>query len=101
MLETLPDFCKTYWPYLLGGALACAVVSYFSDKFFGYVKKALILSAVLFCLAAGYELVTGDNLFPLPGRIEKKLSEEPRHIEKGHRYYRSYEEEYGEPPPKE
>lgn len=100
MLDSLPEFLRRYWMYLVGAAFLCAVMSYYSEKFFSYLKKGLILSAVLFTLAAGYELVSGRSIFTLPGRIDKKLSEEPSATETGHRYYQSYEERLGEKEPR-
>ena len=99
MLDSLPEFLRSYWMYLAGAAVLCAVLSYYSEKFFSYLKKALILFAVLFALVAGYELVSGKNIFTLPGRIDQKLSEDPSQTETGRRYYRSYEERYGEKAP--
>ena len=101
MLQTLPEFLASFWPYLLGAAAACAVLSYFSGKFFSYLKKGMVLIAVLFVLAAGYELIAGKNLFSLPSSIERKLSAEPGKVETGRRYYRSFEERYGTPPPQD
>lgn len=98
MLQTLPEFLGLYWLYLLGAAAACAVLSYFSGKFFSWLKKGMVLFAIIFVLAAGYELITGKSLFSLPSGIERKLSEEPGKVETGRRYYRSFEERYGTPP---
>lgn len=99
MLESLPEFLRSYWMYLAGAAVVFAAMSYYSEKFFGYLKKGLILFAVLFALVAGYELISGKNIFTLPGSIDKKLSEEPSQTETGRRYYRSYEERFGEKTP--
>jgi len=99
MLHSLPEFLAGYWLYLVGVAVACGILSYFSEKFAGYLKKGIILLAVLFVLAAGYELITGNSLFSLPGSIEQKLSEDPDKVETGRRYYRSFEERFGTPPP--
>ena len=99
MLDSVPEFLRSYWMYLAGAALLCAVMSYYSEKFFSYLQKALILFAVLFALVAGYELVSGKNIFTLPGRIDKKLSEDPAQTETGRRYYKDYEERYGEKEP--
>ena len=99
MLLSLSDFLNSYWMYLVGGAAACGIMSYFSEKFYRYLKKALILFAVLFALAAGYEVVSGRNIFSLPGRVDQKLDEESSRTETGRRYYKSYEERYGEKPP--
>jgi len=101
MLASLPDFLATHWLYLLIAAVVCAVFSYKSEKFTAYLKKGLILFAILFCLAAAYELLTGKDLFSLPGSIESKLSDDQGKVETGRRYYKSYEERFGEPPPKE
>jgi len=100
MLHSLPDFLRSYWLFLAGAAVLCGVLSYFSDKFAHYLKKALILFVVLFALASGYELVTGNNIFKLPSRIDQKLAEDPTESETGRRYYKSYEERYGEKAPK-
>jgi hypothetical protein len=99
MIYTLPVFVAAYWPYLLAGAAACALLSYFSKRFFGLLQKALAVAAVLFILAAGYELATGSSLFNLPGSVDRKLSSGPENPETGRRYYKSYEERYGENPP--
>ena len=99
MLHSLPDFLDSYWIYLTGDVVLCVVISYFSEKFFSYLKKGLILFAVVFTLAAGYELITGKNIFTLPGRLDKKLAEDPAQVESGRRYYKSYEERYGEKAP--
>jgi len=101
MLQTLPDFLATYWLYLLGAAVLCAVLSYFSEKFLAYLKKGLMLIAIVFALVAGYELVTGNSIFYLPGSVDRKLSEPSKNVETGRRYYKSYEERYGDKPPKE
>jgi hypothetical protein len=100
MLQSLPDFLNSYWMYLAGAVVVCAAVSYLSEKFFSYLKKALILFAVVFALIAGYELITGKSIITLPGRIDKKLAEDPSQVETGRRYYKSYEERYGEKEPK-
>ena len=100
MLESLPEFLSSYWMYLVGAAVVCAAMSYYSKKFFSYLQKTLILFAVLFALAAGYELISGKNIFSLPGRIDQQLSEDPSRTETGRRYYKSYEERYGEKEPK-
>lgn len=94
MLQSLPDFLSSYWIYILVVALVCAVLSYFSEKFLGYLKKGLILFGILFVLIAGYELVTGSSIISLPGRVDRKLSEDPKNPETGRRYYQSYEERY-------
>lgn len=101
MLQTLPGFLAAYWPYLLGVAAACSLLSYFSGKFFAYLKKGMVLFGILFVLAAGYELISGKNLFSLPSSIDRKLSEDPEKVETGRRYYRSFEERYGSPPPQD
>jgi len=97
MLDSLPDFIATYWMYLLGVAVVLAVISYFSEKFFDYLKKGLILFAIVFGLMLGYEMVTGESIFKLPGNVDRKLSEELKNPETGRRYYKSYEERYGKP----
>lgn len=99
MLRSLPDFLNSYWMYLAGAVVLCGVMSYFSEKFFSYLKKGLIIFAVVFSLAAGYEFVTGKSIFNLPGRIDKKMGEEPSKTETGRRYYKSYEERYGDKAP--
>ncbi|MHB8809391.1 MAG: hypothetical protein ACYC9M_05185 [Desulfobulbaceae bacterium] len=99
MLESLPEFLRSYWMYLVGAAVVFATMSYYSEKFFDYLKKGLILLAVLFALLAGYELISGKSIFTLPGRIDEKLSEDPSQTETGRRYYRSYEERFGEKAP--
>lgn len=99
MIYTLPGFVSAYWYYLLGAAVVCAVLSYFSKRFFGVLKKSLVAFAILFVLAAGYELISGKSIFNLPGNVNRKLSEDPANLETGHRYYKKYEERYGEKPP--
>lgn len=99
MINSLPDFFAAYWYYLLGVAVLCVVLCFCSKRFFGFLKKGMVVLAIIFVLAAGYELVTGKNIFTLPGSVERKLSEDPANIETGHRYYKSYEERYGEKPP--
>jgi len=99
MIYSLPDFFAAYWYYLLGAAVVCAVLSYLSSRFFGVLKKGLVLFAVLFALAAGYELVTGKSIFTLPGRVEKEFIKDTTNTEVEHRYYKSYEDRYGEKPP--
>lgn len=100
MIQSLPDFVNNYWMYLVGVVVFCGVMSYYSNKFFSYLKKALILFAVVFALIAGYELITGKSIITLPGRIDKKMAEDPSQVETGRRYYKSYEERYGEKEPK-
>lgn len=95
MLNSLPDFISTYWMYLTGLAVVLAVICYFSEKFFDYLKKGILLFVIVFALVAGYELVTGKSIFKLPGSIDRKLSEEVKKPETGRRYYKSYEERYG------
>lgn len=97
MLQTLPDFLTAYWMYLFGIVAACGILCYFSEKAAGWLKKGAVLCAVLFILAAGYELITGKSLFSLPGSIDRKLSKDPEKIETGRRYYQSFEERYGTP----
>jgi hypothetical protein len=94
MLQTLPDFLSTYWIYLVVIVVLGVVLSYFSEKFLGYLKKGLLIFGVIFALIAGYELLTGNSIISLPGRIDKKLSEQPKNPETGRRYYQSYEERY-------
>lgn len=101
MLQSLPGFLQNYWMYLAAVAVGGIVLCYFSEKLRGYLIKGLLVFAVLFGLAAGYELVTGRSLFSLPGRIDNKLSEGPAQVESGRRYYKSYEERFGEKPPSE
>lgn len=100
MLQTMPDFLATYWLYLLGVAAACAILGFFSEKAAGWLKRGALLFAVIFIVAAGYELITGKNLVSLPGSIDRKLSEDPARVETGRRYYKSFEERYGTPPEK-
>jgi len=99
MLETLPGFVEAYWMYLAGAAVLCALLCYFSEKMREYLKKAGIILAVVFALIAGYELITGDNILNLPGDVDRELSKSPVSQGKSHRYYKSYEERFGEPPP--
>ena len=99
MLETIPDFLQTYGLYLGGIAVLCAVMSYYSEKFFGNMKKGLLVFAVIFALIAGYELFTGNDIFSLPGRVDKKLSEQPTDAETGRRYYKSHKERFGDAMP--
>jgi hypothetical protein len=99
MIHTLPGFIFTYWYYLLGAAVVCAVLCYFSETFFGALKKAVVVLVVVFIIIAGYELLTGNSIFNLPGSVEREFSTKPEHPETGHRYYKSYEERYGEKPP--
>ncbi len=94
MLQSLPDFLSTYWIYLAGVVVAFSVLSYFSEKFLTYLKKGMLLFAIVFALVAGYESVTGNNIISLPGRMDKKLSESPKNPETGRRYYQSYEERF-------
>ena len=99
MLNSLPDFFSAYWYYLLAAGVACVVLSFYSKRFFGFLKKGLVLLTIVFVLAAGYELVTGKSIFTLPGGIEKEFIEDTTNMEVEHRYYKSYEERYGEKPP--
>ncbi len=87
MLQSLPDFLATYWMYIAGAAVLFAVGCYFSDKFRGNLKKGLLVFGVIFALFAGYELVTGNSIFNLPGSVNKKLSESPKNTESGYNYY--------------
>lgn len=100
MLQSLPDLVQSYWMYLAAAVAVCAGLSYLSEKFFAYLKKGVILAATLFALAAGYELITGKNIFTLPGRVDRKLDQGPAQVETGRRYYKSYEERFGEKAPK-
>ena len=99
MLQTLPDFFSAYWVYLVGIAALFAVLGYFSEKIREYLKKGLIVFGLIFAVIAGYELVTGNSIISLPGRVDRELSKQPEKVEKGRRYYQSYEERFGEPPP--
>ena len=99
MINSLPHFFSAYWYYLLGAVVICAVLSYFSKRFFGYMKRGLVVFAIIFVLAAGYELVTGKSIFTLPGSVEKEFLKDTSNTEVEHRYYKSYEERYGEKPP--
>ncbi len=98
MLESLPGFLQAWWMYLAGAALVCAVACYFSVRLRGGLKKGLLLVLVIFGLIAGYELVTGKNIFRLPGEVDRELSKRPEHPETGRRYYVSPEERYGRDP---
>ena len=99
MIYSLPDFIAAYWYYLLGVAVICAVCSYKSEKFLGNLKKAIIFLTLALAAVAGYEIVTGKSIFTLPGSVERELSKGPEDPETGRRYYRSYEERFGEKPP--
>ncbi|GAB4334977.1 MAG: hypothetical protein Kow0089_04460 [Desulfobulbaceae bacterium] len=101
MLKTLPDFLVGYWMYAAGAVVSLALLAWFSEKMREHIKKALLLFLLLFALGAGYELVTGKSLVSLPTRMDRKLSEQPKNIETGRRYYKSYEERFGEPPPRD
>ena len=94
MLQSLPDFLSAYWIYLAGVVVLFSVLSFFSEKFLTYLKKGLIIFGVVFALVAGYELLSGNSIISLPGRMDKKLSESPKNVETGRRYYKSYEERY-------
>lgn len=98
MLNSLPDFLAEYGIYLAGLAVLCAVACYFSSTFFDNLKKGLIIFAVIFGLAAGYELVTGNDIFSLPGRVDKKLSESPKKGKSAGNYYKK--DRWGEDMPK-
>jgi hypothetical protein len=100
MLQSLPDFVQSYWMYLGAGVAICIGLSFLSEKFFAYLKKGVLLAAALFALAAGYEMFTGKNIFSLPGRVDRKLEQGPAQVETGRRYYKSYEERFGDRPPK-
>jgi hypothetical protein len=99
MIYSLPDFLSAYWPFLLGAAVLCGAASYKSETFFSNLKKVLVVLAAVFLVVAGYELISGRSVFNLPGSIEKKLAEDPTNPETGRRYYKSFEERYGEKPP--
>lgn len=86
--------------YLVGAGVLCMVLSYLSEKFYRYLKRALLFLAVLLALVAGYELVSGKSILSLPSRIDQKLDESPSQTESGRRYYRSYEEQMGGNSPK-
>ena len=88
MLQSLPDFLSEYWIYLAGTGVLLSVLCFFSEKFLRYLKKGLIIFVVIFALIAGYELVTGNKIVNLPGRLDKKLSERPENPEKGYNYYK-------------
>ena len=90
MLYSLPDFLAEYGIYLAGVAVLCGVASYFSETFFDNLKKGLIIFAVVFCVAAAYELITGNNIFSLPGTVENTLSELPdKDGKRASNYYRT------------
>ena len=101
MIYSLPGFLNTYWPYLLGVVAIICLLCFLSERLRNFIKKIAVIAAVIFVLAAGYELITGNNLFTLPGSIERELTSSPQHPESGHRYYESYEKRYGEKPPDE
>ena len=101
MLQSLPGFLSTYWIYLAVVVVLFFVLSYFSDKFQTYLKKGMIIFGVVFALVAGYELITGNNIVNIPGSVDRKLSEDSKNIEKGRRYYQSYEERYDGALPKD
>lgn len=99
MIYTLPAFVAGYWPYLLGIAVFLAVLSYYSKRFYSVLKKVILIFVALFAVAAGYELLTGSSIISLPGKVERELNKTPTDHETGHRYYKSYEERYGEKTP--
>ena len=102
MLQSLPDFLSAYWIYLAGVVVLFSALSFYSENFLMHLKKGLIIFGVVFALVAGYELVSGNSIISLPGRMDKKLSESPKNPETGRRYYKSYEERYeGAPPPED
>ena len=86
MLYSLPDFIAEYGLYLAGVAVLCAVASYFSETFFKNLKKGLIIFAVIFCVLAGYELITGRSIFTLPGSVDRAMSD-PGKEEGASNYY--------------
>ena len=98
MLDSLPDFLSTYRYYLAGIVILCGVASYFSSTFFKNLKKGLVVFAVIFVVIAGYELISGNDIFSLPGRVDKKLSEHPKDVESGYNYYKK--DRWGESMPK-
>ncbi len=98
MLDSLPDFLSAYGYYLVGLAILCGIASYFSKTFFKNLKKFLVIFGVIFAVIAGYELITGNDIFSLPGRVDKKLSEQPKDVESGHTYYKK--DRWGEAMPK-
>lgn len=98
MIHSLSLLLEAYWYYFLGAAVLCAALCFYSNTLCEYMKKGAILLAILFALAAAFELVTGKNILTLPASIDKKLSEKPSHPEKGHLY--KYDgKRYGEKPP--
>lgn len=99
MLYSLPGFISTYWMYIAGVAVICGILAYISDKFRGLLKKVVIVGVIVMALIAGYEYFTGDSLMNLPGSVEREMSKSPEHPETGRRYYKSYEERFGEKPP--
>ena len=99
MLDSLPDFFSAYGYYFLGLAVLCGVACYFSSTFLKNFKKGMIVLGVIFVVIAGYELVTGNSIFTLPGRVDKKLAEHPKDVETGRRYYKSHKDRYGDAMP--
>lgn len=87
MIDSIPGFLEAYGLYLVGVAVICAVVSYFSKTFFKNLKKGLVIFAVIFCLAAAYEFITGNNIFTLPGDVDESLSQRPTKSDGAANYY--------------
>lgn len=98
MLDSMPDFLSSYRYYLVGLAVVFGIASYFSSTFFKNLKKGLVIFAAIFAVIAGYELITGKDIFSLPGRVDKKLSEHPKDVESGYNYYKK--DRWGEAMPK-
>ena len=87
MLDSLPGFIEAYGLYLAGVIVAFAVAAYFSETFFKNLKKGLVIFAVIFVIIAGYELITGNDIFTLPGDVDKELSKRPSESDGAANYY--------------
>ena len=87
MLDSLPDFLAEYGIYLAGVAVLCGVGCYFSENLFKNFKKGLIIFAVIFGVVAVYELISGKNIFTLPGRVDSSLSKQPQEGKGASNYY--------------
>ena len=87
MLNSLPGFIEVYGLYLAGVIVAFAVAAYFSETFLKNLKKGLIIFGVVFVIIAGYEVITGNDIFTLPGDVDEQLSERPSKSEGAANYY--------------
>ena len=87
MLDSLPGFIDAYGIYLAGVAVILGVASYFSETFFKNMKKGLVIFVVIFGIIAGYELITGNDIFTLPGDVDESLSERPTESKGASNYY--------------